>query len=232
MLQQRRRPAVCFSPRLLRVCAFAKATQMWDAGVVKGAPLPATDDAADAALLARVAAGDQQALAAVYDRHSGLLLGLGVRLLQNRAEAEDVLHDVFVEAWKRAADFDPERGSVRTWLAMRMRSRCLDRQKSPRVSRSVEYDTSEAARTAAPEQDPLLRLQRVRVREALAALSDDQRTVVELAYFHGLSTNEIAARTGVAQGTVKSRLFAARDKLAKALVDVDGASALGGRHEQ
>jgi RNA polymerase sigma-70 factor (ECF subfamily) len=205
---------------------------MWDAGVVKGAPLPATDDAADAALLARVVAGDQQALAAVYDRHSGLLLGLGVRLLSNRAEAEDVLHDVFVEAWKRAADFDPARGSVRTWLAMRMRSRCLDRQKSPRVSRSVEYDTSEAARTAAPEQDPLLRLQRVRVREALAALSDDQRTVVELAYFHGLSTNEIAARTGVAQGTVKSRLFAARDKLAKALVDVDGASALGGRHEQ
>jgi RNA polymerase sigma-70 factor (ECF subfamily) len=191
---------------------------MWDAGVVKGAPLPATDDAADAALLARVVAGDQQALAAVYDRHSGLLLGLGVRLLSNRAEAEDVLHDVFVEAWKRAADFDPARGSVRTWLAMRMRSRCLDRQKSPRVSRSVEYDTSEAARTAAPEQDPLLRLQRVRVREALAALSDDQRTVVELA--------------GVAQGTVKSRLFAARDKLAKALVDVDGASALGGRHEQ
>jgi RNA polymerase sigma-70 factor (ECF subfamily) len=209
---------------------------MWDARVVKSAPLPATDDVADAALLARVAAGDQQALAAVYDRHSGLLLGLGVRLLNNRAEAEDVLHDVFVEAWKRAADFDPARGSVRTWLAMRMRSRCLDRQKSPRVSRSVEYDTSEAARTAAPEQDPLLRLQRVRVREALAALSDDQRTVVELAYFHGLSTNEIAARTGVAQGTVKSRLFAARDKLAKALVDVDGASALagsaGGRREQ
>lgn len=208
---------------------------MWDAGVVKGAPLPATDDAADAALLARVAAGDQQALAAVYDRHSGLLLGLGVRLLNNRAEAEDVLHDVFVEAWKRAADFDPARGSVRTWLAMRMRSRCLDRQKSPRVSRSVEYDTSEAARTAAPEQDPLLRLQRVRVREALATLSDDQRTVVELAYFHGLSTNEIAARTGVAQGTVKSRLFAARDKLAKALVEVDGASARagsGGHHEQ
>jgi RNA polymerase sigma-70 factor (ECF subfamily) len=208
---------------------------MWDADVVKSAPLPNSDDA-DAALLARVAAGDQQALAAVYDRHSGLLLGLGVRLLNNRAEAEDVLHDVFVEAWKRAADYDPARGSVRTWLAMRMRSRCLDRQKSPRVSRSVEYDSSEAARTAAPEQDPLLRLQRVRVREALAALSDDQRTVVELAYFNGLSTNEIAARTGVAQGTVKSRLFAARDKLAKALVDVDGASALagssGGRREQ
>lgn len=207
---------------------------MWDAGVVKGAALPA-DDAADAALLLRVAAGDQQALAAVYDRHSGLLLGLGVRLLNNRAEAEDVLHDVFVEAWKRAADFDPARGTVRTWLAMRMRSRCLDRQKSPRVARSVEYDTSEAARTAAPEQDPLLRLQRQRVREALATLSNDQRTVVELAYFHGLSTNEIAARTGVAQGTVKSRLFAARDKLATALVDVDGASArtgFGGRHEQ
>lgn len=176
------------------------------------------DDRADAALLARMAAGQQPALAELYDRYSGLLLGLGIRIV-GRAEAEDVLHDVFVEVWKRAADFDATRGSARGWLAMRMRSRCLDRKKSPRLSRSVSFDDSDQARRAAPEQDPLLRMQRQRVRAALENLSADQRAVVDLAYFAGLSTLEIGARLGVPQGTVKSRLFAAREKLAVALKD-------------
>lgn len=190
------------------------------------------EDVVDAALLARLAGGDTTALAKVYDRYSGLLLGLGIRILGSRAEAEDVLHDVFVEVWKRAADFDAGRGTVRGWLALRMRSRCLDRQKSPRVSRSVAFDDSEAARRASPAQDPLLRMQRERVRDALATLPADQRLVVELAYFQGLSTQAIADQTGVPQGTVKSRLFAARDKLSRSLVEADGVSALGGRHEQ
>ncbi len=174
-------------------------------------------DVDDAAVMARVAAGSQQALADIYDRYASLLLGIGVRMLSVRAEAEDTLHDVFVEVWKRAGDFDATRGTVRSWLAMRMRSRCLDRKKSPRLARSVSFDDTEMGRRAAPEQDPLLRLQRLRVREALKTLSDDQRAVVELAYFAGLSTQEIAEQLGVPQGTVKSRLFAARDKLSRAL---------------
>jgi len=190
------------------------------------------EDVVDASLLARLASGDTGALATVYDRYGSLLLGLGVRILGNRAEAEDVLHDVFVEVWKRAADFDAARGTVRAWLALRMRSRCLDRQKSPRVSRSVGFDDSEAARRAAPAHNPLLRMERERVRTALATLPDEQRVVVELAYFQGLSTQAIADHTGVPQGTVKSRLFAARDKLSRALVDADALSARGGRHEQ
>jgi len=183
--------------------------------LMPGPPRP--EDAEDAATMARLAAGDGNALAAVYDRHASLLLGLGVRILGSRAEAEDVLHDVFVEVWKRAADFDAARGSVRTWLAMRMRSRCLDRQKAPRVSRRVPFEDSEASRRAAPTIDPLSVMTRTRVRAALATLPAEQREVVELAYFQGLSTIEIGERTGVAQGTVKSRLFAAREKLAKAL---------------
>jgi RNA polymerase sigma-70 factor (ECF subfamily) len=187
-------------------------------------------DADDAAVVARMAAGQQPALAELYDRYSSLLLGVGVRMLGVRAEAEDVLHDVFVEVWKRAADFDPARGTVRAWLALRMRSRCLDRKKSPRVSRSVSFDDTEQARRAAPEQDPLLRLERQRVRQALTALSPEQRAVVDLAYFAGLSTQEIGDQLGVPQGTVKSRLFAARDKLARALGDDDaGPSAKGER---
>jgi RNA polymerase sigma-70 factor (ECF subfamily) len=186
------------------------------------------DDGVDIALMRRLAAGDQQALADLYQRHGGVLLGVGVRIVGGRAEAEDVLHDVFVEVWKRAADFDATRGSVRTWLAMRMRSRCLDRQKSPRVARRVAFVDSAAARTAAPEQNPLLRLERQRVREALQTLPEEQRIVIDLAYFKGLSTQEIGERVGVPQGTVKSRLFAAREKLARALAGVAGQTATGG----
>ncbi len=181
--------------------------------------MAADTNAADVAAMARLATGDEGALAELYDRHASLLLGVGVRILKNRAEAEDVVHDVFVEAWKRAADFDAARGTVRTWLSLRMRSRCLDRQKAPRNARRVSFDDSEAARRAAPAVDPLLASQRARVRAALAQLPDEQRVVVELAYFQGLSTAEIGGRTNTAQGTVKSRLFAARDKLSRALAE-------------
>ncbi len=178
-------------------------------------------DVDDAAVIARVAAGSPAAFAELYDRYASLLLGLGVRMMGVRAEAEDVLHDVFVEVWKRAGDFDAARGTVRSWLAMRMRSRCLDRKKSPRLARTIPFSDTELDRRPAPFEDPLTRIERQRVRHAVATLSAEQRAVVDLAYFAGLSTLEIGEQLGIPQGTVKSRLFAAREKLAPALRDVD-----------
>src|SRR5690349_1771596 len=96
------------------------------------ARVEALDNDEDARLVAAVAAGDKGALAALYDRHARLLLVLGLRILQERAAAEDVLHDVFIEAWHQAAAFDPARGTVRAWLVMRMRSRLLDRRAQAR----------------------------------------------------------------------------------------------------
>src|SRR5882724_6116947 len=96
-----------------------------------------SDDAEDEALVAAMAAGDRGALATLYERHGSLLLGLALRIVRERREAEDLLHDVFLEAWRTAKDFDPKRGRVRTWLAIRMRSRALDLQKSARVSRNT-----------------------------------------------------------------------------------------------
>ncbi|MEO8553642.1 MAG: sigma-70 family RNA polymerase sigma factor [Kofleriaceae bacterium] len=84
------------------------------------------DDAEDAALVRAMAEGNRQALAALYARHAGLLLGIALRIVRERREAEDLLHDVFLEVWRAAKDFDPKRGRVRTWLTIRMRSRCLD----------------------------------------------------------------------------------------------------------
>jgi len=166
-------------------------------------------DAEDAALVAAMARGDRGALAKLYDRHAGVLLGLALRIVRERREAEDLLHDVMLEAWRAAKDFDPKRGRVRTWLAIRMRSRAIDLQKSARVSRNagdagIEAIVDERERTS-PDH--------VRVRDALAELGPDQRQVLELAYFEGLSCSEIAARIAIPVGTVKSRLAAGMQRL-------------------
>lgn len=177
-------------------------------------PTPGQEDAAiDAELVAAMARGDRDALAQLYERHSGILLGLAMRIVRDRREAEDLLHDVFLEAWRSAKDFDPNRGRVRTWLAIRMRSRALDLQKSARVSRNagdagldVLVDDHEGA---SPDH--------ARVRAALAELGPDQRRVLELAYFEGLSCTEIATRVDIPVGTVKSRIAAGLDRLRNGL---------------
>lgn len=172
------------------------------------------DEAAeDAALVAAMAGGDRAALSRLYARHSAVLLGLAMRIVRERREAEDLLHDVFLEAWRSAKDFDPKRGRVRTWLAIRMRSRALDHQKSARVSRNagdsgLELVVDDTA-MASPDHN--------RVRAALAELGADQRRVLELAYFEGLSCTEIATRIQIPVGTVKSRIAAGLDRLRTAM---------------
>jgi RNA polymerase sigma-70 factor (ECF subfamily) len=119
-----------------------------------------------------------------------------------------------LEAWRSAKDFDPKRGKARTWLAIRMRSRALDLQKSARVSRNagdsgleVMVDETE---TANPDH--------ARIRAKLGELSPDQRQVIELAYFEGLSCTEIAERVSIPVGTVKSRIASGLGKLRDGLV--------------
>lgn len=171
----------------------------------------------DGELVALLVAGRQDALAALYDRYGGLLLAVGLRIVQNRLEVEDILHDVFVEAWRSAAQYDPARGTVRAWLVTRMRSRCLDRQKSAVVSRSVPLENA-GPEPAAPLADTFGD-DAARLRGALDTLPAEQRAVLELGYFDGLSCTEIAARLGVPVGTVKSRTAAALGKLRAALGD-------------
>jgi RNA polymerase sigma-70 factor, ECF subfamily len=177
------------------------------------AAAPPSDDADDEVLVAAMAAGDRAALATLYERHAALLLGLALRIVREKREAEDLLHDVFLEAWRSAKDFDPKRGRVRTWLAIRMRSRALDRQKSARVSRN----TGDAGLDLLVDEAEAASPDHRRVRSALAELGSDQRRVLELAYFEGLSCSEIAKRVEIPVGTVKSRLAAGLDRLRSGL---------------
>lgn len=175
----------------------------------------AADDADDVALVGAIAAGDRAALGALYDRHGSLLLALALRIVRDRREAEDLLHDVFLEVWRSAGDYDRGRGRVRTWLVVRMRSRALDVAKSARVARRSGDET--VLERAAGDDDLGGAPDRQRVRLALAALGDDQRAVLELAYFDGLTCTDIAARLAIPVGTVKSRLAAGLERLRRVL---------------
>lgn len=175
----------------------------------------AEDAGLDAELVARMADGDRAAMSELYARHASILLGLAVRIVKDRREAEDLLHDVFLETWRAAKTFDPKRGRVRTWLAIRMRSRALDLQKSARVSRNAGDAGLETQVDDGASADRLG--DHARVRAALSELGPEQKRVLELAYFEGLSCTEIAEKIAIPVGTVKSRLAAGLDRLRGAL---------------
>jgi RNA polymerase sigma-70 factor (ECF subfamily) len=181
------------------------------------APEGALDDVAIVHAMAR---GDSAALAQLYDRYSGGMLALAQRIVGRGAEAEDVIHDVFLEAWRHAADYDAGRGSVKSWLLLRTRSRALDVQKSARVSKQASgLDDAWLAELGDPSRDTTAGADQLRIRKVLVALPPDQREVLWLGYFEGLSSSEIAERVGVPLGTVKSRVAAALSALRSALSD-------------
>ena len=176
----------------------------------------------DAALVRQVADRRPDALGELYDRFSPLLLGLTARILGSRAEAEEVLQDVFLQVWNRADRYDSSRSSVSTLLVLIARSRAIDRLRSRRVAeRTVEAVQQEnpGGGHASPEaaENVLIRERRERVRSELAVLPAEQREVLELAFFQGLSQSEIAGRTGIPLGTVKTRSLLAMKKLRQAL---------------
>jgi RNA polymerase sigma-70 factor, ECF subfamily len=170
-------------------------------------------------LVAALADGDDSALAVLYDRHAPLLLGIARRMLGDPNEAEDLVHDVMMAAWRDAERYQPGRASVRSWLCMRLRSRALDRLRSARVRRSESLDDHPrgADGFAAPPSSQDGSGDEARLHAVLADLAAPQREVLELAYFQGLSSSEIATHLGIPIGTVKSRTASAFGRLRQAL---------------
>lgn len=177
----------------------------------------------DVELLKGVASQDEAALAALYDRYRVILFGLLVRILNNREEAEDVLQEVFLQVWRRAADFDENRGRPFTWLVTLARSRGIDRLRAlaarERVAVAGAKDEAEAVSDAA--SDAFRSEQRGLVTNALAQLPDEQQHPLMLAYFDGLTQTEIAARLGAPLGTVKTRMRTGMMKLREMLAGKD-----------
>jgi len=173
------------------------------------------------ALLAALVAGQMGLgdLRALYDACAGRVMAVAFQLLRDRAEAEDVVQETFLELWRRTSSYDAARSSRETWAVLIARSRALDRIRA----RGSAARAAERAAADPPAPAPLPsglaegRERETRVHKALASLPTPQRVAIELAYFGGLSQTEIASRTGEPLGTVKTRLRLAMEKLAAEL---------------
>jgi RNA polymerase sigma-70 factor (ECF subfamily) len=172
----------------------------------------------DDRLVEAIARGDVEALGALYDRHAPAMLGLALRILGDAGDAEDLVHDVLIEAWERRQGYDARRGTLRAWLLVRVRSRALDRLRILRLARETgrTYAAS-PERALAPSSDAQRLLEWKQARVVLDGLSALQREVLDLAYFQGLSASEIAARLDIPSGTAKSRLAGALEALRRRL---------------
>ena len=177
----------------------------------------------DVELLKAIAAKDEASLALLYDRYRVILFGLLMRILNNREEAEDVLQEVFLQVWRKAGDFDENRGRPFTWLVTLGRSRGIDRLRTlaarDRVAEAGAREASEEVSDAAT--DAFKSEQRGLVTNALAQLPDEQKRPIILAYFDGLSQSEIATRLGTPLGTVKTRMRTGLMKLRELLAGKD-----------
>lgn len=181
-------------------------------------PAPPLASWSDFALVRAVAEGDGEALGELYDRFSPLLLALGRRILGSMEEAEDIVQETFVHLWRRATRYDPQKSSVSTFLVLVTRSRAIDRLRTRQViDRTLGQAGAEPTTAVDTSADGVARVlnleRRERVRQELATLPDEQRQVLDLAFFDGLTQREIAERTGIPLGTVKTRTLLAMKKL-------------------
>ena len=172
-------------------------------------------------LLALVARGDDAALGELYDRFGRVAYGLAYRVLQDGGHAEDAVQDAFLQVWRSASGFAPERSSAKTWILMLVHRRAVDLVR--RHERRRWEPSEEAPDTAAPgaEESFAATMERERVRDALRRLSDREREAIELVYYGGLTHSQLAERLGEPLGTIKSRMFRALARLAAILGEDD-----------
>jgi RNA polymerase sigma-70 factor (ECF subfamily) len=169
-----------------------------------------TSAPSSAELLSRVVSRDADAFALLYDQYAPLVFKLVLRMMKDRAEAEDLLQEIFLQVWRTAASYDARRGDVSAWLTTIARSRAIDRLRSPQYRwRAVEMPEGAEAKLAGgsdPRDELSAREGATTVRHALAALPEEQRRVIELAYFDGLTQSQIAQKVQEPLGTVKTRI--------------------------
>ena len=179
-----------------------------------------------AQLISLIAQQDRNALSQLYDCYGRLVYAVAFKMLGSVEEAEEVVLDVFAQVWRSAASYNSQRSKVDTWLLMMARSRVLDRLRKRQRFKKVVNASMEVAevRTSStvtlPEENLLIQEKREQVLIALGKIPTEQRQAIELAYYQGLTQTEIATKTGVSLGTVKTRIRLGLSKLRK-LLDID-----------
>jgi RNA polymerase sigma-70 factor (ECF subfamily) len=161
------------------------------------------------------------AVAELYNRFSSVLLALAQRILGDRSDAEEILQETFLQVWRQADRYDPKRSSVSTWLVLIARSRSIDRVRSRRVKQKTQVaaqrERLETHASPTGVHSVLNEEQRKRLQDELGRLPAEQRQVLEMAFYQGMTQSEIARQTEIPLGTVKTRTLLAMKKLRKAL---------------
>lgn len=196
-----------------------------NAGASANSLEPRRREAERLALIRRIASGDQGALGELYDSASRQVYGLALRVLSDPGAAEEVALEVFTQIWRTAPTYDVRRGTPSAWLLTMARSRAIDRLRSGaqerRRAEPIEVvEGTASSDSASPETQAVQSERRGRVLAALGGLPSEQRQVIELAYFGGLSHSEIAGELGLPLGTVKTRIRLAMSHLRGALADL------------
>lgn len=186
---------------------------------------PPHDAGRDIALVERIAARDEHALGELYDRHSRLLFGLILRIIRDRGEAEDVLHEVFMTTWQRAHTYSAALGAPTAWLVSIARNRAIDRLRAARLRAPAAIESIREPESGEnPETSATLSQQQREVARALGTLQPEQRALIEDAYFLGFTHSELAARFQLPLGTVKTRIragmLALREELSRAFIEL------------
>ncbi|MEM8675172.1 MAG: sigma-70 family RNA polymerase sigma factor [Cyanobacteria bacterium P01_G01_bin.67] len=177
----------------------------------------------DTALMQRIAQQDQVALSLLYDRYARVMYSLAYKMLGNAEEAEEVVLDMFSQVWRTAERYDSQRGRTDSWLFLLTRSRALDRIRRRQRKANVIEASTIAAKVSlttsgmTPEEALMITDRRQQVKMALAQIPPEQRQVIELAYYQGLSQSQIAKQTGISLGTVKTRVRLGLSKLKQLL---------------
>src|ERR1700691_635944 len=180
----------------------------------------------DAEVIRRIRTGDRAAFLEFYDRYAPLLLSVAARILSDRREAEDVLQDVFTQIWHKSAGYDAALGTLSSWAVTLTRNKAIDRIRSStrrrRLMEEIAISAEQTGEASAASANELLhgRERAQRIRAALAGLPAEQRQVIELAFFAGLSQSEIAARLEQPLGTVKARIRRGMLRLREQLGDM------------